>query len=168
MDYPIYPISVGMVREDGEEYYAEYANAPIYKANDFVKQHVIPNLKSYTKKLDFLVAIDAAALEGFKFRAKYPEDIKKEIIDFAGEKPEFWGYFADYDWVCLCQTMGRMVDLPNSWPMYCLDIKQLMHQSNIVKAEIEAVFPQPDTHNALDDAKWNKLAYARIQDLLFP
>lgn len=38
--------------------------------------------------------------------------------------PEFYGYYADYDWVVFCWLFGRMIDLPNGFPMYCVDLKQ--------------------------------------------
>ena len=55
-----------------------------------------------------------------------PRDvIAREIMEFAGEKPEFWGYYASYDWVVLCWLYGTMMWLPDGRPMYCRDIKQL-------------------------------------------
>ncbi len=44
-------------------------------------------------------------------------------------RPEFWAYYADYDWVVLCQLFGTMMDLPAHWPMFCMDIKQLWRLS---------------------------------------
>lgn len=42
----------------------------------------------------------------------------------AENPPEFYAYFADYDWVAFCWLYGRMIDLPTGFPMYCRDIKQ--------------------------------------------
>lgn len=80
--------------------------------------------------------------------------------NFAGEKPEFWAYFADYDWVVLCQLFGRMVDLPGQWPMFCMDVQQLIVQTGIKK--IPGHYGAP--HNALDDAIWCKRVYEFICD----
>lgn len=158
--HTIDPLSVGMVREDDEEYYAEFAYADVRAGNPWVKEHVLPNLKSINKTHTYLVPYDA--LEDSSnptFRAKYVEDIRKEIAEFCyvnGEKPEFWGYFCDYDWVTLCQMWGRMVDLPSYFPQFCLDVKQEMHCKQIPKEYIERDHPQPTTHNSLDDARWIK------------
>lgn len=38
--------------------------------------------------------------------------------------PEFYAYYADYDWVVFCWLFGRMIDLPKGFPMYCKDLKQ--------------------------------------------
>lgn len=42
------------------------------------------------------------------------------------DKPQFYGYFADYDWVALCWLFGKMIDLPKGFPWYCYDLKQEM------------------------------------------
>jgi hypothetical protein len=71
-------------------------------------------------------------------------------------KPIFYGYYADYDWVVFCQLFGKMVDLPEGFPMYCRDIKQIADMLGGV------VLPQPAEgveHDALEDARWNKRVY---------
>lgn len=66
--------------------------------------------------------------------------------------PEIWGYYADYDWVALCQLYGRMVDLPKGMPYYCLDINQYRRQLGLKRQDLP---PDPaDEHHALADAKW--------------
>lgn len=42
------------------------------------------------------------------------------------DKPQFYGYFADYDWVVFCWLFGKMINLPKGFPMYCNDLKQEM------------------------------------------
>lgn len=148
------PLSVGMVNEDGAEYYAEFGEADLRNSNPWVVEHVFPNLKSYIPGISFLTVEDEFNRGMGKFFAKSTTQIRYELIKFCGEEPEFWGYFCDYDWVTLCQIFGRMVDLPKHWPMYCLDLKQEMYNNNITKEMIEGDHPQPTTHNALDDAKW--------------
>jgi hypothetical protein len=91
-------------------------------------------------------------------------------------KPEFYAYYADYDWVAFCWLFGRMIDLPNGFPMYCIDLKQEMNM--IIKKYWKDVemstwghtgigdikrlpnYPkQTNEHNALADARWNKELY---------
>ena len=162
----ILPLSIGIVAEDGSEYYAEFAETPLRDANEFVKENVFPNLKSFDPGMDYLIPTDLLRLRNIapEFQAKYTEEIKKDILAFCGENPELWAYFADYDWVVMCQIFGRMVDLPrdHGWPMVCLDIKQEMVMAELTKKDIP--FEQPDTHNALDDARWNAKAHAWIED----
>lgn len=42
--------------------------------------------------------------------------------------PEFYAYYADYDWVVFCWLFGRMIDLPKGFPMYCRDLKQMLDE----------------------------------------
>ena len=84
-----------------------------------------------------------------------PDSISPRPRDESMTKPEFWGYFADYDWVAFCQIFGTMMDLPKGWPMYCRDIKQLA--DSLGNPELPT---QSSTeHNALNDARWNKQAW---------
>ncbi len=73
--------------------------------------------------------------------------------------PEFWGWYASYDWVVLCQLFGSMIDLPRRFPMYINDIKQLQHIHGIGDHELPE---QENRHNALADATWNKTAYEYV------
>ena len=127
-------LSIGMVREDGATYYAESAQADHSRADDWVKANVLVNLTGETKP-----------------RAQ----IAKDIVAFAGKSPEFWAYYADYDWVVLCQLYGRMIDLPKGFPMFCMDIKQRAMD----KGNPQLPKQTGTAHNALADAWWNKDAW---------
>jgi hypothetical protein len=125
-------LSIGMVREDGATYYAEPAETDRSRADEWVQVHVLPHLRGPIKP-----------------RAVIAEEIRA----FAGYMPEFWAYYADYDWVALCQLFGQMVDLPEGWPKFCRDVQQL-------RTELGELPLMEDTaHNALDDALWVRNAY---------
>jgi hypothetical protein len=104
------------------------------------------------------------------------------------DKPEFYGYYADYDWVVFCWLFGKMMDLPNGFPMYCNDLKQSLDERNIkyqeeVKLYLQQAkgvdyipqnydiknengYPkQTNEHNALADARWTKDLYNFLKDL---
>lgn len=127
-------LSIGMIREDGATYYAEPAEADRSRADEWVTANVLPYLNGPVKP-----------------RAQ----IAQEVIEFAGEAPEFWAYYADYDWVVLCQLYGRMIDLPKGWPMFCRDVQQVRAEKGVGKLpEMTGA-----EHNALDDAVWTKAAH---------
>ena len=91
------------------------------------------------------------------------EELRASILAFVAERPEFWGYYADYDWVVLCQLFGRMIDLPKGWPMYCRDLKQLLDERGNPR------FPkQLDEHNALADARWAMQVWRSLAVPLVP
>jgi hypothetical protein len=131
-------MSIGIVAEDGRLYYAEIEECDLSRADEWVTKNVVANLTGERKPRSTVAA---------------------EIIEFAGEKPEFWAYYADYDWVAICQLYGRMIDLPTGWPMFCRDLKQLV-------AEREDQFLPPQNgvaHNALEDAIWVRDAWLYLK-----
>lgn len=69
----------------------------------------------------------------------------------AAEAPEFWADHAAYDWAVLCQLYGRMIDIPNGWPMFCRDVRWLRDQ--IPDAVVALPRFEGAQHNALDDAR---------------
>lgn len=123
-------ISIGMVREDGAELYLESSECDLSRADEWVKENVIKHLTR--------TAIPRHA-------------IRDQVLEFAGERPEFWAYYADYDWVVLCQLFGRMIDLPHGWPMYCKDLKQL---ADVFGKKLPK--QTSGEHHALSDARWVK------------
>ena len=128
-------VSIGVVREDGAEFYREVTGVDWSKANEWVLTNVRPHLSGL---LDSREAIAA------------------DLLSFIGDdRPEFWGYYADYDWVVIAQLYGRMIDLPSGWPMFCMDLKQLAVSLGDQK------LPEQTTteHHALADARWNRDVY---------
>lgn len=133
-------ISIGIVAEDGRTYYTETGNAPFLASqSDWLKANVLPHLTGHE--------LPRSAIAG-------------DLIEFMGEKPEIWGYYADYDWVVLCQLYGRMIDLPKGWPMFCLDVKQLCFHLGNPKLPKQ----MSTEHHALADAVWIKTAYEWLRD----
>lgn len=138
-------ISIGLVCEQGATYYACSVEADLRKASPWVRRNVLPQLPSYS---------DPA----WKTRAKIREDIQALTQGYStSEAPTFYGYYSDYDWVVFCQLFGTMMGLPDRFPKYCRDLKQLLDDwPGTVKPE------QSNEHNALEDAKWNKRLHEAI------
>lgn len=135
-------LSIGMVREDGEALYRESDWADHTRASSWVAKNVLPKLRGGKIVVD-------------------KKQMVSDIVQFVGEKPEFWAYYADYDWVALCQLFGTMMDLPKDWPMYCRDVKQLCDSLGNPKL--------PDTgtreHDAMFDAMWTREAWEFLQEV---
>lgn len=125
-------ISIGIVSESGETYYACASDADWdrIKRHEWLSQNVLPHLP----------------VDQSHWRPK--AQIAKEIAQFVGEFPEFWADYSAYDWVVLCQLYGTMFDLPETWPMYCRDVQLLKEIAGIKE------FPvlNDKEHDALADA----------------
>jgi hypothetical protein len=128
-------ISIALVNEAGDKalYFVLTDGWYTFRCNEFVLQNVVSKLPPKSDPC-------------WMSRAEVAERIKQEV----GNAPEFWGYYAGYDWVALCQLFGRMVDLPEGWPMYCRDFKQLIDELGVRIKEL----PEQECHSALADAKW--------------
>ncbi len=144
--HPVHLISIGIVAEDGREYYAEWEDAPLHLADAWVKENVVPYLH--------------------RSHARHRYAIAKQVLDFisVSEKPSFWGYFADYDWVVFCQIFGKMIDLPRTWPQYCKDVRQAAAMLGNPKLPDKPA----NRHNALYDARWTRDAYDFLNGIWQP
>jgi hypothetical protein len=138
-------ISIGIVAEDGREFYAESSEYDEGRAFPWLRENVLAHLGPKEKRAT-RAEIAADALSFVRY-----DDLGREIEG----RPEFWGYYADYDWVVFCWLFGAMIDLPHGFPMYCGDIKQFADDLGNPR------LPEHDEaeHNALADARWNKKAW---------
>ena len=134
LHFPII-VSIGIVAQDGRELYLERAGVDWAQANEWVLVNVKPHL---TMKEEERFSV-------FEMGAVIEQWIGDDV-------PEFWGYYADYDWVLTAALFGRMVDLPEGWPMFCHDLKQLAEMLG------NPELPKQDSteHHALEDARWNR------------
>ena len=154
-------ISIGIVAEDGRMYYAvstQFNRVKLFD-NPWLVEHVAPHLPwdplPPGTPLTWVTAEPDWSSEWWKDRAKIARDIQAFCDPQKYGKPEFWAYYADYDWVALCQLFGRMIDLPRDWPMWCRDIKQLAWMLGDPKLPEQG----KDEHHALADARWNREAF---------
>ena len=142
-------ISIGIVSQDGRTFYAENVSFDERDADDWVRDNVLSKLRW-------------RSAEGGEHLSACPNQvevcgtmtlIRDCLLDFFShdQSPEFWGYYADYDWVIFCWIFGKMIDLPKEFPMYCKDLKQLLDESGKDK-----IADPEGEHNALVDAFWNR------------
>lgn len=135
-------ISIAIVSEDGRPYYAVSSEFDYGNCNAWVQKNVFPHLTEHRTP---------------RFT------IKQEVLDFVGSdpSPEFWGYYCDYDWVVFCWLFGNMVELPQNWPMMCMDLQQWW--IHLGRPDIKP--PQPvNIHDALADADWNRAFYWKLHE----
>lgn len=142
----IHPISVGIVAADGRELYLEFKfDWTMVPDSHWLWENVYPHLTH-----DRFVKQDIAASVR-QFVTNYGSDFNNEL----------WGYYSAYDHVCLAQTFGRMVDLPDGIPMFTRDIKQEQERLSDLYFKHGLLLPEHKgtAHNALDDAIWTKQAH---------
>ena len=206
-------ISIGIVAEDGREYYAIskdfnlkeawnrydlkinklYPIGPEYNKVYWIRENV---LKPIWRELMIKDGAEMGELENVSMSYKWfkklinkygktNKQIAEEVYNFCTNdyhkgnnlsfeqrktydlydnfKPEFYGYYSDYDWVVFCWLFGKMIDLPKGFPMFAFDIQQQIEEYKINKEQLLKEVPQINCHNSLHDAIWNKDAYNWIQ-----
>jgi hypothetical protein len=152
-------ISIGVVDDNGREFYAENQTVDYRKANTWVQHMVLPHLwnRQPEKRKGNEWSRDGG-VGGYLTH----QDIASKLFSFVAQgpgQPEFWAYYGDYDWVALCQLYGRMVDLPQGWPMFAMDLKQLA----VSLGDPELPEQTEMKHHALGDARWTKSTWEFLQ-----
>jgi hypothetical protein len=159
-------VSIGVVSEDGRELYLQNSQCDFKKASDWVRRNVLMNLQAFDISVwspSTTRTLDGRFEKPWADRASIANELRYFTRTSPGnpstETPEFWGYYADYDWVALCQLFGTMMDLPKGWPMFCMDIKQLC----VERGDPRLPEQGKGEHHALADARWNREAWQFLQ-----
>ncbi len=160
-------ISIGIVAEDGREYYAvcKEFDLKAAMANTWLLNHVLTPISTelYQKQSTYIKMhrLNVSMKRLFNDYGKTRQQIADDIVHmmFQDLKPQFYGYYADYDWVLFCSLFGSMMQLPPTFPMYCRDLQQMKDEYSDVMT-LHPNYPQQENeHNALADARWNKALY---------
>lgn len=141
-------VSVGVVAEDGREFYAISTEFDASKAGPWVRRHVLPQLPRST---------DPAWMD----RRRLREELLR-FLTSAGdgrngqpERPELWAWVGAYDHVAVAQLWGDMTGLPQQLPRFTRELRQLWEF-----AGRPALPQQPaGAHDALVDARFNAVKY---------
>lgn len=160
-------ISIGMVCDDGREYYAVNAALADWwgsgrrlrrriQKHQWLMENVVPHLPK--PHGDWNLHMPESWLFNYRDPAvKSREQIADEVMDFiraAGPDVQLWANYGAYDHVCLAQLWGRMIDLPEGVPMFTHDIQQ--ERSRLGLRWDELPKQESGQHNALADARHNQ------------
>jgi len=159
IEYPgsIDLISIGVVSEGGEPFYACNLDADLRKANDWVRDNVI-------MKLPVKPIPSIAGKSDYRGHWMHKEDIAKRLLEFLkpseDDPVELWGYYSAYDHVVLCWLFGAMIDLPAGMPMFTKDLMQLKEHVGCERLPEQA----EGEHDALADARWNRQTFLFLRE----
>lgn len=168
-------ISIGIVADDGREYYAvsdacarDYR--PWYRRwfnrkgslenrirrHGWLMDNVVPSLPKphgdWNNHMPRTWLFDYNS-PLVKTRARIAIEVRAFLL--AGDEPELWADYGAYDHVGLCQLWGTMMDLPKGLPMFTRDIQQEAARLGVPWDQL----PQQTDghHNALADARHNRV-----------
>ena len=177
-------ISIGMITEDGKQFYAEFTDYRNYLCDSWITENVIRKM-THPKKFisDRMTTITGGQYEVREFLLDWFDRQRKN----GDEKIQFVSDVCHYDFVLLIDLLSdseysSAINLPNYISPYCHDINQDMtafinektshikyitdydsfdiERENFLK-EFDIVIPGSETqkHNSLYDAKVIKLIY---------
>lgn len=142
-------ISIGMITEHGDTYYAVNSNMPWHRIIDhpWLMENVIPHIPKPWDKFHPYV----------KNKIQIAEDVKRFVTSQVN--PKLWAWYGAYDHVVLCQLFGSMIDLPQGFPMWTNDLKQEVERRR--RGNSAPILPNQlgVEHDALNDAMWVKDAF---------
>lgn len=162
-------VSIGIVSEKGDRFYAESSDFDPKLADEWVRENVLKKL--YVDPFDQQKRDELAANAGVTGNHDMLYGSNKMIADailrFVGDDPNpvFYAYYGAYDWVVFARLFGRLIDKPEHFPMFVMDLKQMMEERGLGKQWKQTVCPDPQgDHNALVDALWNRDLHNAIED----
>ncbi|ALC06362.1 hypothetical protein CDES_09885 [Corynebacterium deserti GIMN1.010] len=130
-------VSIGIVAEDGREYYAVSTGFDSAKANNWVRANVLNKLPNPSSPV-----------------WKSPATIRDEVLEFltsGKSQPELWAWVGAYDHVLLAQMWGDMAGLPREIPRFTRELKQYWEMAGYPRLP---ELPKGN-HDALIDARHN-------------
>lgn len=170
-------ISIGIVAEDGREYYAVNADMPVDRIHkhEWLMRNVWPHLPVVghePEKVSFNVFPQKreawGRLDPDSTLVRPHRLIANEVREFLlGPDPtepkdvELWAWYSAYDHVVLAQLWGPMVRMPKGLPWWTGDLKQ----EHVRQGRPEIPDQAEGEHNALADARCN-VAIARALGIL--
>lgn len=173
-------ISIGIVGEDGEAYYA--VNAEVGEsvgdgslgkriaASDWLMENVVPHLPLHggCKRYHGVPSNRwmPPPLDMHSTTVRPAWVIANEVREFlaeGGDDIELWADYGAYDHVALMQLYGPMVRRPKHIPMFTNDIQQA---ARMVDALDHLPEQEGTAHNALEDALHVQRQYVAIRPYL--
>jgi len=145
-------ISIGIVAEDGREFYAELTDYDKSQIDDWIERNVISNL--------------------FRKQAVSTEWLRTDIERFIEpyDKVEMWSDCLAYDWVLFNNIWSHAFKLPKKIYYIPFDICTLMKLKSVdpdVNREefSDKLWGDERKHNALHDAKVIKACYEKLSEM---
>lgn len=139
-------VSIGVVDEQGREFYAVSTEFDPDKAGPWVRENVLDKLPPPADK-------------AWRDRAAIRRDLMAFLTAGKG-RIELWAWFSAYDHVALGQLWGAMPALPRELPRFTRELRQ--RWEDVGKPTLPA--PPADAHDALADARHNLVRWRVIEE----
>jgi len=163
-------ISLAMVAESGEEFYAEFTDYDASQLNDWLVNNVMTKLW-ITNNHPFDKKENGTYLKGNSVTIK--DALQKWLGQFAGI--EVWADVLAYDWVLFCELFGGALNIPGNIFYAPFDLATALklsgyinpvsqYSQDISRYEFTGI-ENSKQHNALEDCRTEKACLDKILKL---
>lgn len=161
-------ISLGMVSDNGQSFYAELTDYNKAQVNDWLQENVINNLTLQHEERKgveyFGIGNEDSVIGDTATVKKWLETWLRQFEDV-----EIWSDCLSYDWVLFCQIFGHAFNIPKNIYYIPFDICTLMKvkgiDPDINREEFAGLTGDQNKHNALHDAKVIQMCYNKLAQL---
>lgn len=154
-------ISIGLVTENGREFYAEFTDFDTDQIDDWLRKNVMANL-IYRHDQDHAYT-DGAHTGRSGDKAYIAQELVQWLASFGDDEIEMWSDCLAYDWVLFCQLWGHAFKIPRTIYYIPFDLATLFKikdiDPDINREEFAGMAEGQSKHNALWDAKIIKACY---------
>jgi DNA polymerase III epsilon subunit-like protein len=146
-------ISIGMVDEDGREFYAESIDYDETQIDDWLRDNVIAHLRA----TEFVIVGK---------QERIAQSVGRWLAEY--ESVEMWSDTLAYDWVLFCQLFGHAFSIPKNVYYIPFDLATLMKIKGVDPDVNRQQFAGIDgsrpsiVHNAIHDARVIKACYDKL------
>lgn len=163
-------LSLALVAESGEEFYAEFSDYPPQEINEWVAREVLTNFFLDNTNQDWQ-NLSRMQVKGTK--EEITGALRVWLAQFGNEKSslQVWADCPHYDWVFFCQLFGGALNIPNTIHYMCMDLATLFElrtgDSDRNREEFAAAGKaqlKGKKHNALYDAHVSRLCYNKLMN----
>lgn len=162
-------LSIALIAESGETFYAERTIEQHLKINDWVSKHVVENFT--------IPKSDDADKRNTRIKGtirEIQEGIDSWLTLLRTEQEnitfQFWGDCPHWDWVLFCELFGGAMHIPAGIHYMCMDVATLFYFKGYApdKPRLEflsenKIKMEGKQHNALFDAGVAKACYKILQ-----
>lgn len=165
-------LSIALVADSGEEFYAELNDYGQENITDWVREHVVANFEF--NNVDVFASIEGKTEKYKHGREETAGYLRKWIQQFG--TVEIWADVHAYDWVLFCELFGGAMHIPANIFFAPFDLATLFrykgmieprgkYEKDISRFEFAGVADTKRQHNALADARVAKICFDKLMNL---
>jgi hypothetical protein len=158
-------ISIGMVREDGAKLYLINSDFDLGKLlrNEWMMDNVFPHLPAKLEE-DGMPVWDADHRDASHIwnRSRIRDRVKAFVLRHP--EPVLWADYGAYGHVVMCQLFGKMIDLPDGFPMWTGDVQQEAQRLGYPVLDLDETVGLR-AHHALADAEDLRWKHTKLRGI---